>query len=448
VVKALLVAAPASGTGKTSVSVGICATLRAQGFSVQAFKTGPDYLDPTWLESATGRPCPNLDAQMMGEDGVRESWAHWSRGADFCLIEGAMGLFDGADPATDSGSSAEIARLLGIPVLLVVDASGMARSAAALVQGFARFHPNVRVKAVVANRLGGAAHAEIVSRALASAGAPPLAAWIGKDGIPSLPSRHLGLHPASGSDGVVDELGRALSGTRWEDLFEEVDPCVPSPDKGRPALFARLALAQDEAFFFAYPDNIRLLEEVGFSIVPFSPLRDRAVPDCDALWLPGGYPEAHARELSRNDPMLRSLRGFADSGRPVWAECGGMMLLCREIADKDGVRWPMAGVVPANARREGRLQGLGYREATALGGNPLADEGGRVRGHEFHYSRLDAEPDGREWSSAWELRDVDGRTRREGWRKGNVVASWTHVHLASDRRIAARFAENCHKGRV
>ena len=446
--KALLVAAPSSGTGKTSVSVGICAALRARGFSVQAFKTGPDYLDPTWLEAATGRPCPNLDAWMTGEDGVRESWAHWSRGADFCLIEGAMGLFDGADPATDSGSSAEIARLLGVPVLLVVDASGMARSAAALAQGFARFHPGVRVKAVVANRAGGAAHANILSRALASVDAPPLAAWIGKNGIPSLPSRHLGLVPARGCGAVVDELGRTLSGTRWEELFEEVDPGAAPPDEGRSARGARLAVAQDEAFFFAYPDNIRLLESAGLSLVPFSPLRDRCVPDCEALWLPGGYPETHARALSRNAPMLRSMREFAESGRPLWAECGGMMLLCREIADKDGGAWPMAGAIPAMARQEQRLQGLGYREATALGGNPLVEEGGRARGHEFHHSRLDGEPDGREWACAWELRDARGRTWREGWRKGNVVASWTHLHLASDRGIAETFVGNCLRGRT
>ena len=322
----LVIAGTSSGVGKTSLTLGITAALRRRGLKVQTFKVGPDFLDPTWLSLASGRPCINLDGWMCGPDYVQEQFAKVSADADIAIVEGVMGLFDGADPASAQGSTAEIARWLDAPVLLVVNAHGMARSLAALVKGYAEFDPELHLAGVIANRCGSARHADWLGDALAAVGLPPLAGAVMRDSLPSLPSRHLGLVTADRQNlsvealnNLADAVERQLDMPRILGLAEKVTsaPTITvssaSVIEARPV---RIGLAFDEAFHFYYPDNLQALEEAGATLVRFSPMRDNTLPDdLDALFLGGGYPEEHAVTLEANHAMRQAVADFAAAGQ-------------------------------------------------------------------------------------------------------------------------------------
>lgn len=451
-VPTLLVAAPGSGHGKTTVVCGLAAALRrgtatAPGLDVRAFKAGPDYLDPTWHAVATGHPSRNLDAWMTGPDGVRASFARGVRGADgatadLALIEGVMGLFDGRDPRTLEGSGAELAQLLGVPVLLVVDASGMARSAAALVEGFARHVPGVRVAGVIFNRVGSRGHTAILAEALAGSGIPVLGG-LPKAPALTLPERHLGLHAADvGAGALVAALADHVAAHVDLDAVRALAAPVPLDDTRRdtsdvsPMDRVRIGVARDAAFSFYYEDNLDLLAAAGAELVAFSPLADSALPDVDGLYLGGGYPEAHAATLAANTALRGAIRGFEG---PIYAECGGLMFLGEALDDA-----PMCGVLPLRTRMGERLRALGYREVVTTRDTVLGPAGTRFRGHEFHYSELVGPPD---LAPAYAMTGRRG-VGPEGWARGNVLGSYVHAHFGSNPALAPHLVASCRRARA
>lgn len=464
----LVIAGAGSGAGKTTVAVGLMAALARRGLGVAAFKAGPDYIDPGWHRLATGHPSRNLDPWLLPEATVRGLFLRAATGADVALIEGVMGLFDGRGAADDSGGTAHLARLLQAPVLLVVDAGGMGRSAAAVVRGFRDFDPRVRVAGVVLNRVGSEGHARLVREAVEGASGLPVVGCLGRDEGIALPERHLGLVPPGeaggdgGAAGAVDRLARRVA--RDVDLDAVLALAASAPDLEAPAAGpawegvppperaggggsrVRLGLALDEAFHFYYRDALDLLEDSGAELVPWSPLREPRLPQgLDGLFLGGGFPEVFAERLAANRGLLREIRGAAADGMPVYAECGGLLLLCRSLVDADGREHALAGVIPARAVMNGRLAGFGYKEAEALGDTLLLAAGERVRGHEFHYASLEWDaPDPASRPHAYRLRrHPDDAGRPEGWADGNVLASFLHLHFCARPDLARRLVDRC-----
>jgi cobyrinic acid a,c-diamide synthase len=538
----LVIAGTASGVGKTSLVLGLARELARRGLRVQTFKVGPDFLDPTWLALASGRTCYNLDGWMTSREYVCELFARAAAGADIALIEGVMGLFDGASPVGLEGSTAEVAAWLDAPLLLVVPARGAGRSLAATVQGFARFEPGIRIAGVIANQGGSARHRAWLAEALGAAGLPPLVGAVPRGVLPPLPSRHLGLvtaDPGHLSPPILDQLADAcrehldvaeilrLSGVArsWESAYvvspgrQPGDGVNSSQDAGYPNAIPgltpgapppvppgitqahldsppafRLGVAWDEAFHFYYADNLESLQDRGVEICRFSPLADAGLPPgLDGLYLGGGYPELYAARLAANHTMLCDVRAWAASGRPLYAECGGLMYLGRSLLTHDGARHAMAGVLPVQTVMLDRLKTLGYVEVSLRVDSLWGPAGAVCRGHEFHYSEIAA--DGREptgsltggtsltgtdgyhaqhgprwsatqrvpgvasepstpfvpqgvppdrvptasWSPAYTVRRLRGEATVEGFARGNVLASYVHLHWASRPEAADRF---------
>ncbi|MEN9495927.1 MAG: hypothetical protein RLZZ137_967 [Cyanobacteriota bacterium] len=457
---ACLIAAPASGSGKTLVSLALTALARRRGRTIQTFKVGPDYLDPQLLSAASGRFCRNLDPLLCSETWVRQSfWRHGSS-ADLAVVEGVMGLFDGRGPTAD-GSSAAVAALLGLPVVLVVEASRQAGSIAALVRGFRDHQPELTIAGVVLNGVGSERHLALLREALAAITMPLLGALPRHDSL-VLPSRHLGLLPAHELQDLETRLADwAALAERHLDL-EQLWPLLQAPQKPTPANgiwneagagagrahaaaaqpeSITIAIACDAAFHFRYPEARELLEGEGLTVHPWSPLADQALPaDCRALILPGGYPELHAAQLAASGRSLSALRDAAARGLPIYAECGGLLLLGRGLADVDGNEHAMAGLLPFTARR-GPLS-LGYREAIAAGDGLVLRRGERLSGHEFHRWQLDGEAaaGGAGAQPLWQLEGWGTAPRPEGWGGPRLHASWLHLHWGGCPQIPRRLA--------
>ncbi|SPT57281.1 cobyrinate a,c-diamide synthase [Actinomadura madurae] len=431
----LVVAAPSSGSGKTTVATGLIAALRARGLKVSPHKVGPDYIDPGYHALAAGRPGRNLDPWLTGEDRVGPLFLHGAAGCDVAVVEGVMGLFDGRGD-TGFASTAHVAELLAAPVVLVVDAARQSRSVAAVVHGFATFEPGVRIGGVILNRVGSDRHEELCRSALEATGVPVLGA-IRRDDAVVTPSRHLGLIPAAerGSAAVraVERLGELvgrscdldallrlagtappLAGTAWDPAGEVV------PVKGGPVV----AVAGGPAFTFSYAEHVELLRAAGAEVAVFDPLRDEGLPDgTGALVIGGGFPEVHAADLAANAPVLAEVAAFAG---PVAAECAGLLYLCEEL---DGL--PMCGRVPGRAAMTSRLT-LGYREAVAVAESPLTRPGERFRGHEFHRTALST-------GAAPLFRWRDGS---DGFGDDRVTASYLHLHWAGHPEAAQRLVSS------
>lgn len=456
----LVIAGAASGVGKTTITAGLAAAFRRRGMSVKTFKTGPDFLDPTYLARASGAPCHNLDPWMMGREYVKRLFAESTRGADVAVIEGAMGLFDGLRPESSGGSCADAVRLLRAPVVLVANAGGAARSFAAMVKGFENFEEGVNMAGVIASRVGSTSHAGIIAAALASSGASPLVGAIPKDAPPRLPARHLGLVAAEGGaawEAMIEKLADAVEEAVPLDAALDIArsaPPLPAPERdgaSRRERTGRVGVALDEAFSFYYHDNLDALEAAGLEIVYFSPLRDRALPPyLDALYIGGGYPEDNAEELSANGAMMSDIKNFAGSGMPLYAECGGLIYLSEGIETASGARFPMTGVLPAWTRMRKRFKALGYVEARLDEDTMWGRAGDVLRGHRFHYSELAGDPAGRRgWKTACTLTKArTGETEREGYSKGGTLASYAHLHFASAKGAAERFAEFLMEGKT
>lgn len=460
-----LIAAPCSGSGKTLLSLCLAAAARQRGEHLQPFKVGPDYLDPQLLGAVAGRPCRNLDPLLCSEEWVRRSYAWHGGRAERVLVEGVMGLFDGRGPGSE-GSSAAVAALLDLPVVLVVEASRQAGSLAALVAGF-RDHgpPRVRLAGVVLNRVGSERHRALLSEALASIAVPLLGVLPNHPAL-ALPSRHLGLLPPG-------ELGDLAERRRlWAELAEQhldlerLWPLLAPPAAGagpdpiqwclqgitpaprqEPAGSPRpVAIAADAAFHFRYPEATELLEALGLEPRPWSPLADEPLPrPCRAVLLPGGYPELHGEALAAARRSRGELAAAAAAGLPIVAECGGLLLLGQELEDGDGRSWPMAGLLPFRARRGGLS--LGYREATAERDSLLLRSGETLCGHEFHRWQLEpltneAGANGAVASGhgLWQVEGWGSPRRREGWTTPTVHASWLHLHWAGCPVIPSRLA--------
>lgn len=437
----IVVAGTHSGVGKTTVASGLMAALSKRGLRVAPFKVGPDFIDPSYHTLAAGRPGRNLDAFLSGPDLIGPLFAHGARGADVAVVEGVMGLFDGKSGGGELASTAHVAKLLGAPVLLVVDASAMARSAAALVHGYTSFDPGVRVAGVVLNRVGSAVHEKMLREAIEPLGIPVLGVLRRDAGI-STPDRHLGLVPVAerreearrSLESIGAVVARSLDLEGILSLARSAGPLDAepwSPEFWGSGVPARVAVAAGPSFSFLYRENLELLEGAGAKVSFFDPTTDEVLPPgADVLYLGGGFPEAYAEALSANEPMREEVRAFAAGGRSVVAECGGLLYLTREL---DGL--PMCGVLDATARMTDRLT-LGYREARALADSPLAEAGAKVRGHEFHYSTVQPESD---ILPAWEL----GGRGNEGFvagPAGNVHASYLHTHWAATPEIPRRLA--------
>ncbi|MGB6922165.1 MAG: cobyrinate a,c-diamide synthase [Methyloceanibacter sp.] len=431
--KVILVAAPRSGSGKTTVTLALLAAFRRRGLRVRAAKCGPDYIDPAFHQAASGAPCLNLDAWAMGP-ALLEGLIHAAgNDADLLVIESAMGLFDGvAGGAMGEGAAAELAIRFGIPVLLVLDVSGQAQSAAAVVHGFASFDPRLNLAGVVLNRLGSDRHRAMIERAVAALNIPIVGA-IPRDEAIHLPERHLGLVQALEHDDLEPRLDRLAELAERhcdlgliQELAGELD-VVPQPEAAAalPPPGQRVALASDAAFAFIYPHLVEAWRRAGAEIVPFSPLADEAPPQaCDSCWLPGGYPELHAGTLANAARFKHGLARFAAT-KPVHGECGGYMVLGQALVDADGKRHAMTGLLGQVTSFAQRRLHLGYRRATLLQDCPLGRAGAALRGHEFHYASL-AEP-GPDAALA-DLFDAEGRALGQaGGRRGHVTGSFFHA---------------------
>jgi len=454
----IVIAGTQSGVGKTSFSLGLIRALVRKGLNVAPFKVGPDFLDPTYLRLAAKRQCHNLDGWMMGQDYVESLFIQAATGAQVAVVEGVMGMFDGMSPGSLEGSTAQVAAILKAPVILVVDAGGMAGSLAAMAQGYARFHNDVKVAGVIANKVGSASHANLLKAALEAPGAPPLLGGIVRGSFPELKSRHLGLVTASQREDVEEKLEMLADTVEKAVDLEAVmtmarqAPLMAEPTYSEPIsaentsiqVCARLGVAWDEAFHFYYPDNLKALEKAGLELVRFSPISDIKLPEgLDAIYYGGGYPEQHAGELAGNETMLEEAKNFCASGRPVYAECGGLIYLSRGVEDGDGKRWPLVGKLAAWTRMLGRFRALGYVEARLTSQSLFGAEGDRLRGHRFHYSELMEDPAAEpEWSQVYELvRPRNGEKSPEGYQHGHTLASYAHIHFASAAGAADKFAE-------
>ena len=452
----LVIAGTHSGVGKTSITLALVAALKKKGLKVQTFKVGPDFLDPTYLTLASGRPCYNLDGWMTGREYVQELFCQTTREADLAVIEGVMGLFDGADPTNSESSTAEIAHWLKAPVILVANVHGQARSLAALVKGFNEFDPDIRLAGIIANQSGSSQHGKWLKDSLEAASLPPLLGAVARGSLPDLASRHLGLVTADRqnlSSDILDQLAQGLENQIPLDAFLEKARKAPLWDRPERTLedvsnnkTIALGYAYDRAFHFYYPDNLEALSRRGADLIPFSMLDNPHLPRrLDALYLGGGYPEEHARELAENQTLLQEIREFAAQGKPIYAECGGLMVLTQGIETLDNQRYPMVGLLPVWTRMLPRLKSLGYVQVRLIRSSLWGTKGDELRGHEFHYSELLGNPcDQRTWQPVYEItkRRRKGITL-EGFQAGSVLASYAHLHWASRPKAVEAFLGNC-----
>ncbi|WP_030163121.1 cobyrinate a,c-diamide synthase [Streptomyces sp. NRRL S-244] len=465
----LVIAAPSSGSGKTTVATGLMAAFSERGLAVSPHKAGPDYIDPGYHALATGRPGRNLDAFMCGPELVAPLFAHGAAGCDLAIVEGVMGLYDGAAGRGELASTAQVAKVLRAPVVLVVDASSQSRSVAALVHGFASFDPQVRLGGVILNKVGSDRHEAMLREALEEAGMPVLGVLRRAPQV-AAPSRHLGLVPvaerrtdALSSVAALADQVRAgcdlealmalartappLACEAWDPeqaLFGGATGQSPAPHPQSPAPHPSglgggpvIAVAGGPAFTFSYAEHAELLTAAGAEVVTFDPLRDEALPEgTTGLVIGGGFPEVYAPELAANAPLREAVAGFAAAGGPVAAECAGLLYLARSLDGK-----PMCGVLDADARMSERLT-LGYREAVAVSDSALAATGTRLRGHEFH--RTVIEP-GAGAAPAWGFTHPERRV--EGFVQQGVHASYLHTHWAAQPSVALRFTEAAARAR-
>jgi cobyrinic acid a,c-diamide synthase len=448
--KGFLIAGTASGAGKTTVTLALIAAMRRRGLTVQPFKGGPDFLDTGHHTRIAGRTARNLDTWMLSPEANHDVLRRASQDADVIIVEGMMALFDGKDGASEAGSSAEIAKLCKLPVILVVDAGKSARSIAAVVLGFELFDPTLQLAGVIFNHVASERHFKMLEVAIRSSCQTPVLGWLPKEPLIAIPERHLGLQTVEETDGdcSIEQKLNALANLAENHLdvqrllslecginFDESRHC---PEERRPLV--RIGVARDRAFSFYYEDNLDLLSEQGAAIVPFSPLLDASLPpDLDALYLGGGYPELHAAALSANKSMLASIQTFAASDKPVYAECGGMIYLSQQLTTTGGSSHIFAGVLPFSIEMTGKLVQFGYVTVELTSDCMLGQRGTILRGHSFHYSRIENQA-ATDTSYRVEY-SLSKREEAEGYSIGNVLASYIHLHFRTAPHVARHFIE-------
>lgn len=444
----LLVSAAHKSSGKTTVSLGLCAALRARGLAVQPFKKGPDYIDPLWLGLAAGRACHNLDFYLQGHDEILATFSGYSRGAGVALIEGNKGLYDGLD-LDGSNSNAALARLLAAPVVLVIDARGMTRGIAPLILGYQAFDRGIRIGGVILNRLGGSRHEAKLRAVIEHYTDARVLGAVHEDERLGIAERHLGLIPASETgaaqgriDAIADRLAQQVDVDAVLALARTAPPLAPVAAPPAPARRGdvRIGIARDAAFAFYYPGDLEALAHAGAELVFFDALRDARLPAVDALFIGGGFPETQMQALEANAPLKRGVRAAIEAGLPAYAECGGLMYLSRSIS-WNGRRADMVGVLPADVVMHARPVGRGYVELRATGRGPWGEAAGtRLRAHEFHYSSVEGLPP--ETRFAYEvLRGHGTDGRHDGVVYKNLLASYIHLRDVEGNRWAARFVD-------
>ncbi|MEW5736721.1 MAG: cobyrinate a,c-diamide synthase [Thermodesulfobacteriota bacterium] len=452
--KGLVVAGTHSGCGKTTVTLALLAALRRRGLRAAPFKAGPDFIDPGHHSQVSGRASRNLDGWMLCRDACREVFARAAQDSDIAVVEGVMGLFDGVDGTSEDGSTAQMAKWLGLPVLLVADARSMARSAAALVAGFEGFDPELSFCGVAFNRVGSQRHRLMLEQALSGRVKMPCRGALPRREDLAIAERHLGL--VTREDHALGE-GDAARLADWIEESLDLDglisalpsvplpPAPPAPEMEADQAPVRIAVARDRAFCFYYQDNLDLLMRFGAEIVFFSPLDDPALPaGIQGLYLGGGYPELHAAALAENASLRALIRQRFLDGMPVYAECGGFMYLCRSLCGTDGREHPMAGCFDFGCTMSPRLRSLGYRDVEMRRDTILGKAGTRVRGHEFHYSHLTDPPSQADGSGPCRLLNREGKeTEPAAFSERQCLAGYVHLHFLSNPSVAGSFVESC-----
>ena len=452
----VVIAGVSSSVGKTTVAVGIMDALRRRGLKVQPFKVGPDYIDPgyhTLIVKEDNRQSRNLDSWMIPPQALLELFSRAMRGADIGLVEGVMGLYDGYSSADDTGSTAQVAKLLGSPVILVIDVSHTSRSAAATVLGFKNFDTQVDIVGVVLNFVGSTNHLQSVTEAITNSVGVPVVGYLSRHSELVLPERHLGLIPTAEKTLQLEFRSRLASVIEANFNIDYIEtlakrhcsiPNVPPMLFPSTKITPRIAIgvAHDEAFNFYYQDNLDLLEAWGAEIIPISPIHDTKLPArIGGLYFGGGFPEYFALQLAENKSMMSDIKSVAGNGMPLYAECGGLMYLSQGITDFHKIRYPMVGLIPGETVMTKERLSLGYAEVEARFPNFLMDVSERARGHEFHYSRWDIEVPKKQAP----YKVINKGSRLSGFIQGNILASYIHLHFASNSKIAPRFVESCFK---
>jgi cobyrinic acid a,c-diamide synthase len=453
----IFISAAHKSSGKTTVTLGLCAALRRRGLEVQPFKKGPDYIDPMWLGLAAGRPCHNLDYYTMGEDEITDTVGFYSQGADISIIEGNKGLYDGLD-LDGSNSNAALAKLLGSPVVLVLDARGMTRGIAPIILGYQGFDPDILIAGVILNQLGGSRHESKLRAVIEHYTSVPVLGAVARNPELEIPERHLGLIPSNeqgDADRQIEHIGRAVAeqvnlDTLIELAESSATPSAPprSPFYIRPVgQTLRIGIARDEAFGFYYPGDLEAMQQAGAKLIPVDMLHDHELPDIDGLFIGGGFPESCMEQLQSNRKLRYDIRQAIEAGLPTYAECGGLMYLARSLRWKDN-SCEMVGVIPGDVVMYTRPRGRGYVRLKVTSGRPwphTAETGGEIAAHEFHYSALEnlEAPE----AYAFEvLRGTGINSRHDGYVYKNLLACYSHQRTTRTNRWTEHFlnfVSNC-----
>ncbi|HXV38318.1 MAG TPA: cobyrinate a,c-diamide synthase [Nitrosopumilaceae archaeon] len=442
----IVLAGTASGVGKTSIAAAIIHGIKKHGHSVQPFKVGPDFIDPSYLSAVSGNPARNLDPWLMGLKGVEKSFVKNSN-YDFSVIEGVMGFYDGFSGDSNFSSTYHVAKILKAPVILVLDASKAARSIAATALGFMKFQKNSRISGFILNKVGSKKHENLCRQALSSLNVP-IVGVIPRDPVLTMESRHLGLIPVSEQrqlQSKISNIAKTMSGFIDIDKIIHIGSKVPSfgsiPKEKNPKKKATIAVALDESFNFYYQDNLDALQKEGTRLEFFSPVSDLEVPDCDGIYIGGGFPEVMGDALEKNSRMRKNIKRFAESGMPIYAECGGLMYLTRSI-DYGSKKFKMVGFFDATTKMQKKLK-LNYTKAKIVNDCLIAKTRSTIKGHEFHFSELESVP--KDSKFAYDLSIGIGiKNQKDGFMEYNTLASYMHIHFALPG-IARNFVQNCVK---
>lgn len=442
----IVLAGVSSGVGKTTIVTGLTALLHAMGLSVQPFKVGPDYIDPGFHAKAAGRDSYNLDTWLVPEDRLVSTFLALAGGADVSVIEGVMGLYDGGDNGISS--TAQIAKFLRAPVILVINCQSIGTSAAAIALGYKNYDPELNIAGVILNKLGSDKHEMMIREAMAEIGIPVLGAYHRDAGLET-PERHLGLTPVTEIETSLllskmkEDAKKFLDIDSILHIARSAEELTMQEEKETLSLHhVRIGVAQDAAFTFYYPTSLNALSRRGAELVPFSPMTDSGLPEVDGLIFGGGFPEMFLAELSGNAAMKAAIRRAADKGMPIYAECGGLMYLCRQIVGFENETYDMAGLVPAVCRMQKKLQRVGYVTAKPIRKSVAACPGDTLRGHEFHFSILESDISDFPW--AYDLQGTrQSESHKEGYAKENVLASYFHMNFDGNPIAADRFISAC-----
>ena len=447
----IVLAAANSGSGKTTLTMGLILALKKMGLRVQPFKAGPDYIDCAYHTYVSKSPCANLDSWMMPENTIRELFTHRAKQADISLIEGVMGLYDGLNNS-EEGSTAELSKILGAPVILIVNARSASRSLAALVLGYKEFDPKINLKGVILNNIASPTHYQSAKKSIEKRVKIPVLGFLPRDERLKLNERHLGLLPIyekKAFSGFARILGKKIE----ENIEIEKIISIARSAKGvapfNPKIFRNtpvpqkvtIAIAKDKVFNFYYQDNLDILRQNGTHLVNFSPLIDKKLPkDIDGVYIGGGFPEVFAARLTKNIKLKNDIRLKVNSGLPIYAECGGLMYLSQEITDLKGRKFPMAGILDAKIKMGKKRARLGYVNLTTLRDNILSRKGDKIRGHMFHWSYFIQAPRNK-W--AYQVYKKGGNVSYDGLVKKNILAGYAHLHFAADIKFAQNFIASC-----